>query len=131
MSSADTFKVPLPMAPPPPPQKDKEEQEEEEKESSSFPTPPAPPPSSVSREPPLKYADPPWSGLPPPGFSLEVVKGGAVVQTLPLQGRSRFVMGRLPSCQLRLEHPSLSRQHALIQYRDRQGGGRGEDDGKK
>ena len=58
------------------------------------------------------------------GYFLEVLKGGSIVQTikwvhflfrlifiaiLRLVGKSYFSIGRLPQCDLYMEHPSLSR----------------------
>nr|XP_056709340.1 kanadaptin [Euleptes europaea] len=71
--------------------------------------------------PPLRYEEPPWGGGPaeedPWLYSLEAVKGGAVLGRLGLGGRSRLVVGRAPSCDLSLAHPSVSRHHAVLQRR--------------
>ncbi len=68
---------------------------------------------------PLPYREPSWSCLPPDGksvYSLEVLKDGVIAQKLQLSDKSFFVFGRRPSCDLQMEHPSLSRYHALLQY---------------
>ncbi|XP_067420886.1 kanadaptin [Emydura macquarii macquarii] len=83
------------------------------REQSSGPLPaPAPQPS---------YQEPPWGSCPPAeaGYGLETLKGGAIVGTLRLEGGSWFLVGRLPGCALALEHPSVSRHHAVLQYRGR------------
>uniref|UniRef100_A0A8C4J4H3 Solute carrier family 4 member 1 adaptor protein n=1 Tax=Dromaius novaehollandiae TaxID=8790 RepID=A0A8C4J4H3_DRONO len=46
-----------------------------------------------------------------------VLKGGAVRGSVRLQGGSWFLVGRLPGCAVALEHPSVSRHHAVLQYR--------------
>ncbi|XP_069570765.1 kanadaptin [Brachyistius frenatus] len=77
--------------------------------------------------PPLPYAEPPWGGpasdVP---YALEILKNGTIVDKLPLTHGSYFVVGRLPVCDVSLEHPSISRYHAVIQYRGRAGDGDGE-----
>lgn len=70
--------------------------------------------------PPLKYSEPPWGGkAPDTSYSLEILKNGTIVDTVPLTQRSFYVVGRLPVCDVSLEHPSISRYHAVIQYRSR------------
>ncbi|XP_074845911.1 kanadaptin isoform X2 [Carettochelys insculpta] len=66
-----------------------------------------------------RYQEPPWGSCPPAeaGYDLETLKGGVIVGTLRLEGRSWFLVGRLPGCALALEHPSVSRHHAVLQYR--------------
>ena len=66
---------------------------------------------------PLPYNAPRWSGTPTNAFSLMVVKTGVVVDTISLEGRPYLVFGRLPSCHVTLEHPSISRYHAVVQYK--------------
>lgn len=66
-----------------------------------------------------RYQEPPWGSSPAAeaGYGLETLKGGVIVGTLRLEGRSWFLVGRLPGCALALEHPSVSRHHAVLQYR--------------
>lgn len=74
--------------------------------------------------PPLPYTEPSWGGrasdVP---YALEILKNGTIVDTLPLTHRSFFVVGRLPVCDVSLEHPSISRYHAVIQFRGEAGEG--------
>ncbi|KAM9571646.1 kanadaptin isoform 1-T1 [Salvelinus alpinus] len=67
--------------------------------------------------PPVPYAEPPWAGVADVPYSLETLKNGTIVDTVPLTQQSYFVVGRLPVCDVSLEHPSISRYHAVIQYR--------------
>ncbi|KAE9220089.1 hypothetical protein PF004_g13431 [Phytophthora fragariae] len=73
-----------------------------------------------------QYTPPEWSaaGRNVFGIYLEVIKGGVVVDTLPLprtDGRSYVVAGRMETvCDLPLAHPSISRVHAALQF-DEQG----------
>ncbi|KAG5857956.1 hypothetical protein ANANG_G00024950 [Anguilla anguilla] len=67
--------------------------------------------------PPLPYSEPPWGGISEIPYSLEILKNGTIVDTVPLTQRSYFVIGRLPLCDVSLEHPSISRYHTVLQYR--------------
>lgn len=87
---------------------------------------------SAAQVPPLKYSEPSWGGQPPEAsYSLEILKNGTIVDAVPLAQRSYYVVGRLPVCDVSLEHPSISRYHAVIQYRSLAGesGSAGEDTG--
>ncbi|XP_069811496.1 kanadaptin isoform X2 [Dendropsophus ebraccatus] len=75
-------------------------------------------PSDAYRaSPAIPYREPAWSGLPEALYSLEVLKGGSILSTKSLNGASWTVFGRLPTCHVSLEHPSVSRYHAILQYR--------------
>jgi hypothetical protein len=79
-------------------------------------------PVSVEKKekvPELKYKEPWWSTTPPAenNFSLEVLKNGCIISTLNLNDKAYHVFGRFPLCDVVLEHPSISRYHALVQYR--------------
>nr|CAG4641503.1 EOG090X026V [Eurycercus lamellatus] len=65
----------------------------------------------------IGYTEPAWSGLCEEQFNVEVLKNGTIVQTEDLTKRPFFVIGRLPNCMIVLEHPSISRYHAVLQYR--------------
>ncbi|XP_075391405.1 kanadaptin isoform X2 [Tenrec ecaudatus] len=81
------------------------------------PRPPtaASPSSSPARAP--AYQEPPWGGPATVPYSLETLKGGAILGTRSLKGTSRCLFGRLPTCDVCLEHPSVSRYHAVLQHR--------------
>ncbi|XP_053568633.1 kanadaptin [Bombina bombina] len=75
-------------------------------------------PSDASRvSPAIPYKEPSWSGRPSTIYSLEILKGGSIMSTKSLDGLSWTLFGRLPSCPVSLEHPSVSRYHAVLQYR--------------
>ncbi|XP_049451418.1 kanadaptin isoform X1 [Epinephelus fuscoguttatus] len=74
--------------------------------------------------PPIPYTEPPWGGTAPDvPYALEILKNGAIVDTVPLTQKSYIVVGRLPVCDVSLEHPSISRYHAVLQYRREAGEG--------
>ncbi|XP_069743844.1 kanadaptin isoform X2 [Narcine bancroftii] len=67
--------------------------------------------------PPLPYVEPPWGGLAEAPYSFEVLKDGSIVAEISLNLKSFYVVGRLPVCDISLEHPSISRYHAVVQHR--------------
>ena len=80
-------------------------------------------PSMAESHTTLQYTEPRWSGPPTKPFSLMVIKNGAIVGEVDLSDKPYHTFGRLPLCDVVLEHPSLSRYHALLQYRPSSGGG--------
>ena len=63
------------------------------------------------------YQPPEWSSLPIYQFSLEVIKEGTIIASIDLNEREYYVVGRQPDvCHIELEHPSISRQHAVLQH---------------
>ena len=67
--------------------------------------------------PPLPYNEPSWSSTPSSPHVLTVIKNGTIIQTIELAHKPYHVFGRLPSCDIQFEHPSISRYHAILQYR--------------
>ncbi|PSR97732.1 SMAD/FHA domain-containing protein [Coniella lustricola] len=68
----------------------------------------------------LKYHEPPESRKPPPRdqWKLFVFKGEDVVDTIELSTRSCWLVGREATIvDLLAENPSISKQHAVIQFR--------------
>lgn len=74
----------------------------------------------VCDRPPLPYSAPSWGGAPKQPFHLTVIKHGTVVEQYTLNN-SVTVFGRLPHCDVALEHPSISRYHAVLQCRPSDG----------
>lgn len=64
----------------------------------------------------IQYKEPPWGGITDKKFNFEVLKNGMIIDNVDLTQQSYFVFGRLPSCDITMEHPSLSRYHAVVQY---------------
>ncbi|XP_078503623.1 kanadaptin [Lissotriton helveticus] len=81
--------------------------------------PPGKPPVLARSTPPIPYHEPPWAAVPSASASyhLETLKNGVILSSLHLAGQTWFVFGRLPGCDVSMEHPSVSRYHAVLQYR--------------
>nr|CAG4650782.1 EOG090X026V [Simocephalus serrulatus] len=74
--------------------------------------------STTTRNLNLNYVPPPSSSVCKLPYKLEVLKDGVIVQSEDLQNKKPFfVFGRLPSCDVVLQHPSISRYHAILQYK--------------
>ena len=63
--------------------------------------------------PQLPYNPPSWAAELKPAYRLEVLKNGSVVESINLQGKSQIVVGRLPNCDIVMEHQSCSRSVPL------------------
>ena len=63
------------------------------------------------------YVEPEWSQETNcPGF-FEVVKSGAVIERIPIAKGTKFIsFGRLPENTIPLDHESVSRNHAIVQF---------------
>jgi len=66
----------------------------------------------------IKYSEPPEARKPKRRWRFYVFKGEEVMPTLHLHRQSAFLMGRdRKVCDLPIDHPSCSKQHAVYQYR--------------
>ncbi|KAM0262481.1 hypothetical protein ACHAQJ_001735 [Trichoderma viride] len=68
----------------------------------------------------LKYHEPGEARKPPPRdhWKLFIFKGGDIIDTIELSARSCWLVGReMAVVDLPAEHPSISKQHAVIQFR--------------
>jgi len=66
---------------------------------------------------PIPYEEPSWGGKPCDKYFLEELKSGVSLRTMPLENRSFHSFGRLDSCHIIMAHPTISRYHAVLQYR--------------
>lgn len=69
---------------------------------------------------PLPYKEPSWGGTPPDEYKIEVLKSGVILDTIDLSKQSFYAVGRLPVCDIPLAHPTISRYHAILQYRTKE-----------
>ena len=67
----------------------------------------------------LNYKPPVWSGSPPQGAKLEILKEGSIIKTIKLKEKNYFVFGRQEdSVDIHCEHQSISRMHLILQFKD-------------
>lgn len=66
---------------------------------------------------PLPYKEPTWGGKPEKKYKAEILKSGLILETIDLSEKSFHVIGRLPICDIPLTNPTISRYHAIFQYR--------------
>lgn len=69
---------------------------------------------------PCPYTEPKWSAAASPehAYSIEMLKGGIIVETVgDLQTQPFWVIGKLTSNDIVMAHPTVSRYHAVLQYR--------------
>uniref|UniRef100_A0A0L8GLA6 FHA domain-containing protein n=1 Tax=Octopus bimaculoides TaxID=37653 RepID=A0A0L8GLA6_OCTBM len=64
----------------------------------------------------IPYKEPYWSGMATKPYSFDVLRNGSIIDKVNLTEKPFFIFGRLPTCDVTLEHPSLSRYHACIQH---------------
>ncbi|KAK4881671.1 hypothetical protein RN001_004990 [Aquatica leii] len=68
----------------------------------------------------LPYKEPKWSGLPQStgkDYIFEVLKSGVIVEQINLMSKPFWVFGRSNNCEICMAHPTVSRYHAVLQYR--------------
>ncbi|KAJ3052047.1 Kanadaptin [Rhizophlyctis rosea] len=83
------------------------------------PTQPQTDRTSEPREaPPLPYDPPEWSAEPTDEYFFEVLKSGQIIDKTPRITKEFIVAGRLPVCDIELEHASISRYHAIVQFKN-------------
>ncbi|XP_066378158.1 uncharacterized protein [Miscanthus floridulus] len=64
------------------------------------------------------YSIPEWSTAPSHPFFLEVLKDGTIVDQLDVSKKGAYMFGRIDLCDFVLEHPTVSRFHAVLQFRN-------------
>ncbi|CAD5186983.1 uncharacterized protein LOC135625592 [Musa acuminata AAA Group] len=63
------------------------------------------------------YSIPSWSEPPAQPFFLEVLKDGIIIEQLDVSQKGAYMFGRIDSCDFVLEHPTISRFHAVLQFK--------------
>ncbi|KAK3132192.1 hypothetical protein QOZ80_6AG0517270 [Eleusine coracana subsp. coracana] len=64
------------------------------------------------------YTIPDWSLAPNHPFFLEVLKDGVIFDNLDVSKKGAYMFGRIDMCDFVLEHPTISRFHAVLQFRN-------------
>ncbi|KDP24318.1 hypothetical protein JCGZ_25614 [Jatropha curcas] len=118
-SSTTTMKIA--MGPPPPPapkNSDIPEPETVEKtESNSLNSDTTQLKEQIAKQSSVPYTIPEWSGPPCHKFYLEVLKDGSIVDQLDICEKGAYMFGRVDLCDFVLEHPTVSRFHAVLQFK--------------
>ncbi|RCV21251.1 hypothetical protein SETIT_4G124100v2 [Setaria italica] len=80
----------------------------------------AAPPAERQKQqrPRAPYVIPEWSAAPDHPFFLEVLKDGTIVDQLDVAKKGAYMFGRIDMCDFVLEHPTVSRFHAVLQFRN-------------
>ncbi|KAM5581056.1 hypothetical protein ABKV19_010325 [Rosa sericea] len=63
-----------------------------------------------------RYETPSWSGVPCHCYQLQVMKDGAMIEELPVYEKEAYKFGKLHNCDFVLEHQTISRLHAVLQF---------------
>ncbi|KAL0350740.1 UNVERIFIED_CONTAM: Kanadaptin [Sesamum radiatum] len=69
----------------------------------------------------VPYTIPAWSAPPGHQFVLEVLKDGAIVDQFDVNKKGAYMFGRVDLCDFVLEHPTISRFHAVLQFKSNGG----------
>ncbi|XP_017103550.2 kanadaptin [Drosophila bipectinata] len=112
----DEFKVPAPLPKP----KTVVTEKPRTEAPAEPPPPPAPKTPNPSPNPACPYKVPKWSAPPAPeqNYSFEVLKSGQIIdQVKQLQQQAVWTFGRLPENDVAAAHPTISRFHAVLQYK--------------
>ncbi|KAI3665792.1 hypothetical protein L6452_44426 [Arctium lappa] len=64
----------------------------------------------------VPYTIPPWSEPPCHNYFLEVLKDGSIIDQLDVHEKGAYMFGRVDLCDFILEHPTISRFHAVLQF---------------
>ncbi|KAL2620656.1 hypothetical protein R1flu_000861 [Riccia fluitans] len=69
---------------------------------------------AVATGPP--YVKPSWSAAPGHPFTLEILRDGISLRVEDVSEKGAYMFGRSDRCDFVLEHPTISRFHAVLQY---------------
>ncbi|OMO52642.1 hypothetical protein CCACVL1_29147 [Corchorus capsularis] len=118
-TTAKTSMGPPPLPPPPPKNPSAQNPRDEEKESNSNSQSNSIEKPSNQKQPSasVPYTIPQWSGAPPHHFYLEVLKDGCIIDQFKVYEKGAYMFGRVDLCDFMLEHPTISRFHAVLQFR--------------
>ncbi|KAL5582054.1 hypothetical protein UlMin_014496 [Ulmus minor] len=73
--------------------------------------------SQESQRVAVPYTIPPWSGAPCHNFSFEVLKDGSIIDQFDVFEKGAYMFGRVDLCDFVLDHPTISRFHAVLQFK--------------
>ncbi|XP_031285642.1 kanadaptin [Pistacia vera] len=116
-STTTTTTTIAPMAPPPPPPPPENPNPNPSSENPSADTEEQDKSNSVTQHGSVPYKIPEWSGPPCHKFYVEVLKDGSIVDQFDVCEKGAYMFGRVDLCDFVLEHPTISRFHAVIQFK--------------
>ncbi|KVI02613.1 Forkhead-associated (FHA) domain-containing protein [Cynara cardunculus var. scolymus] len=64
----------------------------------------------------VPYTIPSWSEPPCHNYFLEVLKDGSIIDQFDVHEKGAYMFGRVDLCDFVLEHPTISRFHAVLQF---------------
>ncbi|XP_039029721.1 kanadaptin-like isoform X1 [Hibiscus syriacus] len=118
VSETNTAKTSMGPPPPPPPiNPNLQNPQDEEKQAYSNVEPNSIERPLNSNQSSVPYTIPQWSGPPCHHFFLEVLKDGCIVDQFEVYEKGAYMFGRVDLCDFVLEHPTISRFHAVLQFR--------------
>ncbi|KAI3880604.1 hypothetical protein MKX03_037476 [Papaver bracteatum] len=65
----------------------------------------------------VPYTIPPWSAPPCHPFFVEVLKDGSIIDRFDVSTKGAYMFGRVDVCDFVLDHPTISRFHAVLQFK--------------
>ncbi|XP_026402473.1 kanadaptin-like [Papaver somniferum] len=65
----------------------------------------------------VPYSIPPWSAPPRHPFFFEVLKDGSIIDQFDVSTKGAYMFGRVDLCDFVLDHPTISRFHAVLQFK--------------
>ncbi|KAI3978056.1 hypothetical protein MKX01_032433 [Papaver californicum] len=65
----------------------------------------------------VPYKIPPWSAPPRHPFFVEVLKDGSIIDQFDVSTKGAYMFGRVDLCDFVLDHPTISRFHAVLQFK--------------
>ncbi|KAI3884259.1 hypothetical protein MKX03_017099 [Papaver bracteatum] len=65
----------------------------------------------------VPYTIPPWSAPPRHPFFFEVLKDGSIIDQFDVSTKGAYMFGRVDLCDFVLDHPTISRFHAVLQFK--------------
>ncbi|KAF4375927.1 hypothetical protein F8388_010069 [Cannabis sativa] len=65
----------------------------------------------------VPYTIPSWSEAPGHNFYFEVLKEGSIIDQFDVYDKGAYMFGRVDLCDFVLDHPTISRFHAVLQFK--------------
>ena len=65
----------------------------------------------------IPFKPPSWCCVCNKNYSFEILKGGVIKGEISLTEKPYYIFGRLEGCDVVMEHPSISRYHAVVVYK--------------